>query len=71
MEKNCEDDRKQFLEWSFIRHSTLGNNLMEQDVAKIIAIALEVNIYVIGVSDGGDFAEVTCYGDSGMICHQA
>ena len=37
-------DREQFVKWSGIRHSTLGMNFMEQDLAYIISTVLEASI---------------------------
>ena len=68
-EKAAAHDREEFLKWSSIRHSLTGKNLMEQDVAYIIALALEASVYVIAVPDGGQFAQVKCYAEAGMTLH--
>lgn len=58
-------DREQFLKWSKIKYSTLGVNMMEQDVASLFAIAMDLSVYVISVPTGGDHAQITVYGEKG------
>ena len=55
------------MKWSGIKFSLLGTNLIEQDVATIIAAVLDATVYVIAVPDNGQFAQVKVCGESGMV----
>ena len=64
-EQGSTDDQEEYCKWAKVKFSTLGANLMEQDLATLFATAMNMSVYVIGLADHGQFAQVTLHGESG------